>query len=197
MRNQRLIVLSLALIGGAATATLAQAQSQDAGLSRAQVVAELQAAQAAGTVPHGDLDATRNAGTDTHPARGATSSASRAQVLAELAQAIRNGDIVVGDNDRTLAELDPSHYPLPVPQRGLTRAEVRSQLAEAIRVGDMPFGDEGKTMAEEFPQRYAAARAQEVRDQQTRYAAALSKAAATLAAETPAPTASASQVAAR
>ena len=118
MRKHRLLSLSLFLLASATTAGVANAQdattSQDVPLTRAQVVAELHAAQAAGMVPHGDLDITaHNGGPDDSPARNVASTATRAQVKADLLKATKTGSLTVGDSNRTLAEIDPSHYPLP------------------------------------------------------------------------------------
>jgi hypothetical protein len=171
MSNQRLLTLSLAVLA-ACGATAAQAQDS-APLTRAQVIAELRAAQAAGAVPHGDLDiSARNGGPDDNAARTAVSTVTRAQVVADLHQAERNGDMTVGDSGRTLAEIDPAAYPRPAGQPGLTRAQVVAELRQAERLGDMSFGDSDRTMAEQFPQRYAAARADEQREEQAHYAAA-------------------------
>lgn len=170
MNKHRALSLSLVLITAATTAGVAKAQdasaTQDGSMTREQVLAELHAAQAAGLVPHGDLDiSAHNGGPDNSPARTAISTATRAQVKADLLQSIKTGSILVGDNSRTLAEIDPPHYPQPAPVAGLTRAEVRAQLAKAIRLGDMAFGDEGRTMAETDPARYAVAPAEEMREQ--------------------------------
>jgi hypothetical protein len=163
MSNRRLLTLSLAVVS-AFGGTAAHAQ-EGAPLTRAQVIAELRAALAAGEVPHGDLDiSARNGGPDDSPARMAASTDTRAHVAADLRQAEKAGDVRVGDSSRTLAEIDPARYPQPAEQPGLTRAQVVADLHKAERLGDMSFGEEGKTMAEEFPQRYAAARASEQRE---------------------------------
>ena len=118
MHKHRVLSLSLFLLASATTAGVANAQdvttSQDVPLTRAQVVAELHAAQAAGMVPHGDLDiSAHNGGPDDSPARNVASTATRAQVKADLLKATKTGSLTVGDNNRTLAEIDPTHYPLP------------------------------------------------------------------------------------
>ena len=143
MQKHRVLSLSLILLATATAASVAGAQevstTQDVPLTREQVLAELHAAQAAGLVPHGDLDITaHNGGPDDAPARTAISTATRAQVKAELLQAIKTGSITVGDDSRTLAE--------------------------------------------EFPERYAAARAEETREQQARHATARAAAQAASAA---------------
>ena len=117
MHKHRILSLSLILLASVTTAGVAEAQdassAQDVPLTRAQVLAELHAAQAAGLVPHGDLDITaHNGGPDDSPARNVASTATRAQVKADLLKATKTGSITVGDDSRTLAEIDPSHYPL-------------------------------------------------------------------------------------
>ena len=82
MSNQRLLAMSLAVLS-ALGATAARAQD-DVPLTRAQVIAELRAAQAAGEVPHGDLDiSARNGGPDDSPARTVASTDTRAHVKAD------------------------------------------------------------------------------------------------------------------
>ena len=69
MTNRHLLTLSLALLA-AFGASAAMAQEEGTPLTRAQVLAELHAAQAAGEVPHGDLDiSAHNGGADDSPAR--------------------------------------------------------------------------------------------------------------------------------
>jgi len=81
MTNQRLLSLSLAACA-AFFASAAMAQ-EDAPLTRAQVIAELHAAQAAGEVPHGNLDiSARNGGPDDSPARPPLSAPNHAKVAA-------------------------------------------------------------------------------------------------------------------
>ena len=82
MTHKRLLTLSLAAFA-ALSANAAMAQ-EDAPLTRAQVIAELHAAQAAGEVPHGDLDiSARNGGPDDSPARAVASADTRAHVKAD------------------------------------------------------------------------------------------------------------------
>jgi hypothetical protein len=156
MNTHRILGLSTIVVAAASFSAAAGAQE----LTRAQVTAELHAAQAAGAVPHGDLDITASRGADDAPARGDHSDESRAQVKAELAKAQKDGDIPFGETGRTMAEINPSDYP-PVPGgTGLTRAQVRAELAEAQHLGDVEFGETGRTLAEIYPERYAAVRAE-------------------------------------
>ena len=90
MKKQHLLNLCLAVgavvCAGAAVAQEPVAQ-EDAPLTRAQVIAELHAAQAAGEVPHGDLDiSARNGGADDSPARPPLSTVKHAKVAADLHQ---------------------------------------------------------------------------------------------------------------
>ena len=156
MNSKRLLGLSL-LLATAMSAVGAQ------GLTRDEVAADTRAAQAAGAIPHGDLDiSSANRGADIHPALSASAGLTRAAVKAELAQAVAAGQVTVGDDDRTLAQINPSHYPQAQAVQTahtVTRAQVRAELARAERDGDVQNGDDGRTLAEITPQRYAAARA--------------------------------------
>jgi len=161
MNTHRTLGLSALALAAATLSAGAGAQE----LSRDKVVAELHAAQAAGAIPHGDLDITARGGADNAPARTALSTASRAQVQAELAKSIKDGDVQVGDSGRTLAEVNPSAYPKMPAGPGLTREQVRAELAEAERLGDVEApGDSGLTMAELHPAQYAAVRAEAARN---------------------------------
>ena len=85
MTNQRLMSLTFAACA-ACCASAAMAQ-EDAPLTRAQVIAELHAAQAAGEVPHGNLDiSARNGGPDDSPARAPLPVAKHDKVAADLHQ---------------------------------------------------------------------------------------------------------------
>ncbi len=69
MANRHLLNLSLAALA-VFGASAAMAQDDGPPLTREQVLAELHAAQAAGEVPHGDLDiSAHNGGADDSPAR--------------------------------------------------------------------------------------------------------------------------------
>jgi len=85
MTNRRLLSLSLAACAAfCASAAMAQ---EDAPLTRAQVIAELHAAEAAGEVPHGDLDiSARNGGPDDSPARQPLRAPRHAKVAADMRQ---------------------------------------------------------------------------------------------------------------
>jgi hypothetical protein len=155
MNKNPLLGLTLAI-----SALAGAAQAQD-GPTRTQVVAETRAAQAAGAIPHGDLDiSSSNPRGDIHPAQSALSTLSRAQVKTELTEAITDGTIPLGEIGFTAAELHRSGNPgVPVP--GLTREQVRRELAMAQRDGEIPFGEIGLTPAQQNPTRYAKARAQD------------------------------------
>ncbi len=89
--------------------------------TRAQVVAEMQQAQAAGQISRGELDYP--------PAIASTSSKSRSEVQAELSAAIGAGQISIGNVD----------YP-PVAATGSseTRAQVKAEMFDyaASHAGD-------------------------------------------------------------
>jgi hypothetical protein len=105
MTTVRLLGLTLALAGA-----FGAAQAQD-GLSRGQVVAETRAAQLAGEIAHGDLDATASHPQgDVHPATDGASKLTRAQVRAETLQAIRDGDIPMSETGVTPAQQFPQRY---------------------------------------------------------------------------------------
>jgi hypothetical protein len=105
MTTIRLVGLALAL-----ASAFGAAQAQD-GLSRDQVRAETHAAQLAGEIPHGDLDATaRHPQGDVLPAADGVSTLTRAQVRAETLQAIRDGDIPMSETGMTPAQQFPQRY---------------------------------------------------------------------------------------
>ena len=112
-----LLLASVALVGASAHAQDSQTQP----LSRAQVVAELHAAQAAGQISTGRLD---------YPvAVKSTSSLTRAQVQTELQVARATGQISTGRLD----------YPVNVaPKSTLSRAQVVAQLKAAQAAGQIP-----------------------------------------------------------
>ncbi|NYT85214.1 DUF4148 domain-containing protein [Pollutimonas harenae] len=111
-----LLLISASLIGTTAYAQDTQTNST----TRAQVVAELQAARAAGQLSVGELD---------YPiAINQTSSLSRAQVVAELAAAKAAGQLSVGELDYPIASSHPST---------VTRAEVVAELYAAKAAGQL------------------------------------------------------------
>jgi len=120
-----------------------EAAHADAGKSRAQVQAELVAAEKAGELPVGEDSLTPRerfpwlypAPADSAPAK------SRAQVQAELAAAENAGDVVVGEDGLTPRERFPSLYP-PAAANGpaVTREQVRADLAAAQKAGEIPQG---------------------------------------------------------
>ncbi len=156
MNSSRILGLTFALASLVAGAAHAQG-----GLTRAQVVAETQAAQKAGAIPHGDLDFSSLAPSgDIHPAQSAASTLTRAQVKAEYLAAVAAGELPVGETGQTPADVNPSRY-AHASAPGLTREEVRRELARAQRDGDFEVGDTGQTAAQINPSRYAQARARD------------------------------------
>ena len=118
-----LLLISATFAGATAYAQDSQAES----LTRAQVVAELQAAKAAGLVSFGDLDYP--------PALTHNSSASRSQVVAELRAAKVAGQVTYGDLD----------YPPvnAVADSTLTREQVHAEVVAIHKNGPVAFGGEG------------------------------------------------------
>ncbi|TKR54294.1 DUF4148 domain-containing protein [Allopusillimonas ginsengisoli] len=112
---------SLLLISATLTGTAVYAQdNQSTSLTRAQVVAELQAAKAAGQLSVGELDYP--------PVINQTSTLTRSQVVAELQAAKAAGQLSVGELD----------YPPTVHQASsVTRAEVVAELQAAIAAGQL------------------------------------------------------------
>lgn len=90
--------------------------------SRADVVAELRAAQRDGTAASYD---------EASPAPVAQSTVSRGEVVAALRAAQRDG---------TLDQYNEAS-PEPVAQSTMTRAQVLAELREAQRLGVVPYGD--------------------------------------------------------
>ncbi|SHH51515.1 DUF4148 domain-containing protein [Pollutimonas bauzanensis] len=96
-----------------ATVFAAAAQAADEPVkTRAQVAAELQQAQSAGLLSHGELDYP--------PALPAASGESRSRVQAELAAAIKAGQISTGELDYPPAATDD--------HSSKTRAQVKAEL---------------------------------------------------------------------
>ena len=140
-----------------ATAALG-AQAQDVGQSRAQVQAELSAAQRSGNVmAAGETGLTlRELFPERYAALPAVAGKTRSQVLAELTEAQRKGELPLGgEAGIALNQAYPGRYPGTVQATlGRTRAEVQAELAEARRNGDVLVGDSNMTLREEFPQQY-------------------------------------------
>jgi hypothetical protein len=158
-----LAVLVLAALGGAASAQ---------GLSRAQVRAELAAAQRNGDMLTADGIPMRDLRPDLYPQRPASHLA-RAKVEAQVLQARHDGTLIEASGLRE-KDLAPGMYPRdPVVASGKSRAAVEAELAMAIRDGDMLApGDAGVTEAQLRPAYYAHQRAIDEASQLARHAPA-------------------------
>jgi len=120
---------SLLLISATVAGTAAQAQDVQANaLTREQVVAELQAARAAGELSVGEIDYP--------PAIAPAESLTRAQVVAELDAARAAGQISVGELD----------YPPAVSQTSsVSREQVVAELRAARAAGQISVGELDQT----------------------------------------------------
>lgn len=129
-RTFNVCALSLTLVSQAAHA--------DPDTTRAQVQADLIAAQRSG-----EIAASFAAKSPRELFAGISSGAtqgegkSRAQVYAELVAAQQAGDILVGDLGLSLRELYPSQYPRAAGDTPKTRSQVQMELALAQRHGDI------------------------------------------------------------
>src|SRR5690606_7476547 len=109
------LAMSFAVIAGAA-----QAADAPPTKTRAQVVAELQAAQSQGLISEGELD---------YPiAQTASSHKSRAEVQAELAAAQSTGQISEGELD---------YPPVAVAESDKSRAQVQAELFDYVSSGQI------------------------------------------------------------
>jgi hypothetical protein len=129
----------------------------DPGKTRAQVQAELAAAEQAGEIHQGETGVTpREAFPWLYPADPASGpSKTRAQVRAEYDQALALGEVRDGLAGLTPRELFPGDYPALPAAPGKTRAQIRAELATAQREGMVRDGLAGLTPRELFPSDYA------------------------------------------
>ncbi|WP_425258813.1 DUF4148 domain-containing protein [Rubrivivax sp. RP6-9] len=154
--------LSIAL--AAATLFGNPALSQEGGLTREQVRAELAEARRNGDLRTGGETGLRmrDKFPGLYPAEpAAPAPKSRQQVRRELEQARADGSMTLaGETGLTEAELAPHRFAARPALFAKTRDEVKAELATARRLGDMPAGEDSRTLAEAHPQAYAAVRAQ-------------------------------------
>ncbi len=141
--RQPAAVLALA----AAALFQVQAQAADEGVSRAQVQAELAAAQRAGQLaPAGELLA---------PVPAGGVALSRAEVRTETLRALRNHTLVAAGEAGTT---DAAFVQPAVQYAGKTRAQVKAEFAEARRSGDLLVaGESGLSQREVSPSLYRGA----------------------------------------
>ena len=122
-------LLFLATVAVSLASTLAMAD--EAPLTRAQVVGELNQAAASGTLQRTDYDF------DKAPATVSTKS--REQVVAELAAAKRPNPLLVSLSDRSRTYNQFGTELLRPPT--LARAEVKAEVVQALRDGTLPRTD--------------------------------------------------------
>lgn len=129
-KTASILILSLT----AAVAGQAMAAEPAAGLTRAQVLAELAEAQRTGAIMEGETGMPLNAlYPQQYPAKQQAAGKTRAQVIAELEQARANGQ---------LAQYFETDYPVNAAQgQPLSRAQVVSDLQHARAAGELTFGE--------------------------------------------------------
>jgi hypothetical protein len=140
--NTRSIIAAAALTIVAGAGFAAGAGDQPAGQTgktRAEVVAELQRARAAGEILNPDYAAAQTPTVQTGP--GALT---RAEVRADLERARRAGEVLDPDYDYAM------QHPAPAQPSGLTRAEVVGEYKRAVAAGEVLNPD--YAAAEGFPE---------------------------------------------
>lgn len=139
---------------------LAAGSAQARGLTRNEVLADLQQARIRGDlIEAGEI--TQSVGErspNLHPVRYRASPVTRAQVVAQFTAARASGDIQgPGEDGRTLREQMPGSYPSRPVAPLLPRQQVLADLEAARRSGDMLAGGEsGLTLRELMPDLYPA-----------------------------------------
>ncbi|MNT46167.1 hypothetical protein D3C72_1827940 [compost metagenome] len=128
-----ILILSLT----AAVAGHAVAAEPSAGLTRAQVQADLAEAQRTGNIVEGEFSQPRNVlHPQQYPAQPKAEGKTRAQVIAELEQARASGELTyLEDTGMQLNTLPNSQG------KGLTRAEVVADMQKARAAGQMQIGE--------------------------------------------------------
>lgn len=137
--------IRIALATLTACFVLAAGAAQARGLTRQQVLADLEHARTLGDlIEAGELaQPMRERSPGLYPPRKRASTTTRAQVLAQLATARAHGDLQSpGDDGRTLREQSPGAYPSPTVAPMLTRQQVLADLEAARRSGDLLAGGE-------------------------------------------------------
>lgn len=151
-------VIRIASVSLLALVVASRTAHADPGKTRAQVQAELVAAEKAGDVVEGEDGLTPRerfpwlypASADSAPAK------TRAQVQAELATAEKAGDVVEGEDGLTPRERFPGLFP-PEDANGpaVTREQVRADLAAAQNAGEIPQGFAAIALRDLTPGRYS------------------------------------------
>lgn len=143
MNSIRYSALLLSLT--AAVAGPALAADPAAGLTRAQVLAELADAQRTGSIIDSESGLPRNEiNPQRYPAQQKAAGKTRAQVLAELEQARAKGELFAEDTGMRLNELRPELYPAVARQgQSLTRAQMVAEMQQARAAGQLHIGEGG------------------------------------------------------
>ena len=133
-------ILILSLTSAAAGHALA---AEPAGLTRAQVLADMSAAQRNGTIIDTRSSLPRNLlQPQQYPAQPQAAGKTRAQVLAELEQARANGELVEGEAGMRQNQLRPDLYPAQVAQgQTLTSDQVYADMQRARAAGQLHFSE--------------------------------------------------------
>ncbi len=132
-QSASILILSLT----AAVAGQALAAEPAAGLTRAQVLADLAEAQRTGNIIDGDIGLPRNQlNPQRYPAQPQAEGKTRAQVVAELEQARASGQLTyLEDTGMHMNTLQNSQG------KGLSRADVVADLERARAAGELQTGE--------------------------------------------------------
>ncbi|MCD2511398.1 DUF4148 domain-containing protein [Comamonas endophytica] len=132
-------ILILSLTAAAAGHALA---AEPAGLTRAQVMAELSEAQRSGAIIDTRSSLPRNVlQPQQYPAQQSAAPKTRAQVLAELEQARANGELAEGEAGLRQNQLRPDLYPAQTQGQGLTSEQVYADMQRARDAGQLQYGE--------------------------------------------------------
>ena len=136
-RSASILILSLTAAAGHALA------AEPAGLTRAQVLADMSAAQRNGTIIDTRSSLPRNMlQPQQYPAQPQAAGKSRAQVLAELEQARANGELTEGEAGMRQNQLRPDLYRAQVAQgQTLTSDQVYADMQRARAAGQLHFSE--------------------------------------------------------
>lgn len=133
-----ILILSLtAAVAGHAMA------AEPAGLTRAEVVADLADAQRTGTIIDTRSSLPRNVlQPQLYPAQQAAAGKTRAQVVAEFEQARANGDLMEGESGLRQNQLRPDLYPAQAAQgQALSSEQVNADMQKARAAGQLQYGE--------------------------------------------------------
>lgn len=137
--RQSASILILSLTAAAAGHALA---AEPAGLTRAQVLAELSDAQRSGNIIDSRSSLPRNVlQPQQYPAQQHAAGKTRAQVLAELEQARAQGMLTEGEAGLRQNQLRPDLYPAQAQGQALTSEQVYAEMQRARAAGQLQYGE--------------------------------------------------------